>query len=197
MSIQFDRASISRDVAIGSDGGQAAFVETCELCDESDRLLLFGSRITTKLTPKIAVYADRDKQNLVMRIEARGMRAASVTYDVLDVQSSDGEDGVKIGALRGRSGGWKFARDVWEILDEGDNPIGQAELLGGWLARFFSSSLNYEIHVRGARVGGFQQTKSIPRFEARVDFEADPERSFDRRMRAALALALAAFGRGR
>ena len=83
----------------------------------SGQVGLFSEQKMFKLKEDIRVYADENKLNELLWIQARQIIDFAAAYDVFDQTT-----GMKVGALR-RKGWSSIMRDTWEILDPLDQVI--------------------------------------------------------------------------
>jgi hypothetical protein len=143
-----------------------------------------------RLREDIRLYADEDKMQELLWIQARQIIDFSAAYDVIDSVQS-----VKVGALR-RKGFRSVLRDEWEVLDANDVIIGKlwedspgkAMLRRLLLGSFLPQS--YDVLIGEEVVAEFTQRFNLLRYEMDLDFSADSSRAFDRRLGLAAAVLL-------
>lgn len=163
--------------------------------DGMGNLVAYVEQKAFKLKEDITVFADEEKHNPLLRIQARQILDFSAAYDVTDARS-----GAKAGALR-RRGLKSILRDEWLVLDPTDMEIGRIRedsALKATLRRFLSNLIpqRYEVTLQSQPVGFIQQHFNPFVLKHTVDLTADPGRIFDRRVAlAAVVLLLAIEGR--
>jgi hypothetical protein len=152
---------------------------------------LFSEQKMFKLREDIRVYADENKLNELLWIQARQIIDFAAAYDVFD-QST----GLKVGALR-RKGWSSIMRDTWEILDPMDQVIGivREDSPGrALLRRMLLGSLlpqRYEVvQTSDQVVARYIQRFHLFRYELDIDFTSDPG-TIDRRLGLAIGVLLA------
>ncbi len=160
--------------------------------DPSGKLVLFSQQKMFKLKEDIRVYADENRQNELLCIQARQVMDFSAAYDVIDSQEK-----VKVGALR-RKGFKSIMRDEWEVLNPNDQPFAKVHEDSAGLAivrRLIAGSLlpqNYDVLCGEQRVADIKQRFNIFRYELDLDFSMDTGGKLDRRLGIAAAILLAA-----
>jgi hypothetical protein len=152
---------------------------------------LFSEQKMFKLREDIRVYADENKLNELLWIQARQIIDFAAAYDVFD-QST----GLKVGALR-RKGWSSIMRDTWEILAPMDPVIGivREDSPGrALLRRMLLGSLlpqRYEVvQTSDQVVARYIQRFHLFRYELDIDFTSDPG-TIDRRLGLAIGILLA------
>jgi hypothetical protein len=152
---------------------------------------LFSEQKMFKLREDIRVYADENKLNELLWIQARQIIDFAAAYDVFD-QST----GLKVGALR-RKGWSSIMRDTWEILDPMDQVIGivREDSPGrALLRRMLLGSLlpqRYEVvQTSDQVVARYIQRFHLFRYELDIDFTSDSG-TIDRRLGLAIGVLLA------
>ncbi len=156
-----------------------------------EQLVLFSEQKMFKLREDIRLYADEQKSQEVLAIQARQIIDFSAAYDV--IESATGQ---KVGALR-RKGFKSLLRDEWEVLDPNDQVIGmlfednmtlamlRRLLLGAWLPQ------DYDLTLGGQRVADLKQRFNLFRYEMDIDFSMDNTGRLDRRLGLAAAVLIA------
>ena len=159
--------------------------------DPMGNLVMFSEQKMFRLREDIRVYADENKAQEVLSIQARQIVDFSAAYDVVDTVLNQ-----KIGALRRK--GWRsLLRDEWEVLDAGDNVIGMLFEDSAGLAllrRLLLGSLlpqNYDMTLGETRVADLRQNFHLFRYELSLDFSMDPSQRLDRRIGIAAGILLA------
>ena len=154
-------------------------------------LVLFCEQKMFKLREDIRVYADENKSQEVLSIQARQIIDFSAAYDVVDTAMNQ-----KVGTLR-RKGWSSILRDEWQVLDANDNQIGvlfedsmglallRRFLLGSWLPQ------NYDIAFGEQRVADLKQRFNLFRYELDIDMSMSMGQ-LDPRMGIAAGILLAA-----
>lgn len=155
------------------------------------QLGLYSEQKMFKLREDIRVYADENKMNELLWIQARQIIDFAAAYDVYDQAS-----GMKVGALR-RKGWSSIMRDTWELLDPLDQVIGivQEDSAGrALLRRFLLGSLlpqRYDVVQANEQViAHFYQRFHLFRYELDLDFSVVPA-ALDRRLGLATGILLA------
>lgn len=160
--------------------------------DPMGNLIMFSEQKMFKLREDIRVYADEEKMQEVLMIQARQIIDFSAAYDVID--SATGE---KAGTLR-RKGFKSILRDEWEVLDANERVIGMLfeDSMGlAMLRRLLLGSLlpqNYDLTIGEQRVADLKQRFNLFRYELDVDFSFDIAHVLDRRVGLAAGILLAA-----
>lgn len=127
-----------------------------DIFDASGAMVLHAAQKAFKLKEDIRLYADENKTDEVMLIQARAVLDFSAAYDVVDSHT-----GEKIGALKRK--GWQgFVRDEWIVMDKNDQEIGVCieDSLGLALVRRFIMNLipqNYDLMIGDARMADLKQ----------------------------------------
>lgn len=144
--------------------------------------LFFARMEKFKLKPRIFVYSDDTKQDLVLTIAPRNILDFNATYDVVDAKSN-----VLVGALK-REGFRSVFQNKWNILDSGGNVAGTAQETGlmAVFRRFVASwKLDFEIDYQGRHIGRLTRQLSIgDRYV--LDLSGDREKRLDRRLAIAM-----------
>jgi hypothetical protein len=117
------------------------------------RQLLFVKHPMMRWREEFNVYTDASEQTPVFRIQARQAIALDYVHDVYDARA-----GEKIATFK-RRGLKSIIRDVWDILDAQEQPIGLIEEQGSSLLRRFIPLLTsrHSIQLGGAEVARLQQ----------------------------------------
>ena len=159
--------------------------------DPLGNLVMFSEQKMFKLREDIRVYADENKSQEVLSIQARQIIDFSAAYDVVDTAMNQ-----KVGTLR-RKGWSSILRDEWQVLDANDNQIGvlfedsmglallRRFLLGSWLPQ------NYDIAFGEQRVADLKQRFNLFRYELDIDMSMSMGQ-LDPRMGIAAGILLAA-----
>lgn len=127
-----------------------------DIFDASGNKIMHAAQKAFKLKEDIRLYADDNKTDEVMLIQARAILDFSAAYDVFDSKSQQ-----KIGALKRK--GWNaFVRDEWIVMDANDQEIGVCieDSLGLALVRRLVMSLipqNYDLMIGGTRAADIKQ----------------------------------------
>ncbi|MFQ5817036.1 MAG: hypothetical protein ACE5H2_03650 [Terriglobia bacterium] len=173
----------------------ALFTPKFHIYDQFGSLVAYVEQKAFKLKEDIRVFADEQKQQPLLHIQARQVLDFSAAYDVVVAATQE-----KVGALR-RKGLKSLLKDEWLILDATDQPIGhlrEDSALLATLRRFLTNLIpqNYHVEVHGQPVGEIKQHFNPFVLKYSVDLRADPGRQFDRRLAlAAVVLLLAIEGR--
>jgi hypothetical protein len=106
-----------------------------------------------KLRGEFTIYADETETTPLLVVRARQIIALNIAHDVLDPNT-----GEKIGSIRSR-GLKSIVRDVWDILDVNDQPIGLIEETGFAMLRRLIKFLpgSHKIELHGQRVATLRQ----------------------------------------
>lgn len=160
--------------------------------DPMGQLVMFSQQKMFRLREDIRVYADEDKTQELLYIQARQIIDFSAAYDVWDSQFSQ-----KVGVLRRK--GWRsMLRDEWEVLDANDQPLGilqEDSAERALLRRFLLGTLlpqNYDLLIGGRPVADLCQHFHLFRYELEMNFELDSARQLDTRLGIAAGILLAA-----
>lgn len=182
MAFRFEKYLIKRQVL--------ALTGKIRLFSPDGLLVGFSEQKMFRLREDIRLYADEDKMQELLWIQARQIIDFSAAYDVIDSVQS-----VKVGALR-RKGFRSVLRDEWEVLDASDKIIGKLwEDSPGkaMLRRLLLGSLlpqSYDVLIGEQVVAEFTQRFNLFRYEMDLDFSADFSHAFDRRLGLAAAVLL-------
>jgi hypothetical protein len=157
----------------------------------SGQMGLYSEQKMFKLREDIRVYADENRLNELLWIQARQIIDFAAAYDVFDQTN-----GMKVGALR-RKGWSSIMRDRWEVLDPLDQVIAivQEDSAGrALLRRFLLGSLlpqRYDLVETGNRVAAhYSQRFHFFRYELDIDFSAGAQ-VLDHRIGLAIGILLA------
>lgn len=157
---------------------------------ESDKLLAFTQLKAFKLKEDIRVYADEQKSQELLSIQARQIIDISAAYDVQDSRT-----GQKVGALR-RKGMKSILRDEWLVLDAAEQEIAliQEESMFVALLRRLINLIPQSFHVKVGEkvVGRIHQNFNPFVLKLSVDFGEDRSKRIDPRLGLAAAILLAA-----
>lgn len=127
-----------------------------DIFDASGAMILHAAQKAFKLREDIRLYADENKTDEVMLIQARTILDFSAAYDVVDSKT-----GEKIGAFKRK--GWNaLVRDEWIVMDKNDQEIGVCieDSLGLALVRRLILNLipqNYDLMISDVRVADIRQ----------------------------------------
>ena len=99
-----------------------------------------------KLRGEFTIYADESETTPLLFVKARQVIALNIAHDVMDPNT-----GERLGSIRSR-GLKSIVRDVWDILDVNDQPIGLIEETGfavlRRLIKFLPGSHRIELYGR-------------------------------------------------
>ena len=117
-------------------------------------LVVFLKHPLMKLRGEFTIYADDTETTPLLVVRARQIIALNIAHDVMDPNT-----GEKIGSIRSR-GLKSIFRDVWDILDINDQPIGLVEETGFAMLRRFIKFLpgRHKIELHGQLVATLRQT---------------------------------------
>jgi hypothetical protein len=106
-----------------------------------------------KLRGEFTIFTDESQTVPILLVRARNVVALNMAHDVFDPAT-----GEKIGSIRSR-GLKSIMRDVWDILDINDQPIGLIEETGLAVLRRFIKFLpgSHKIELHGRLVATMQQ----------------------------------------
>ena len=155
------------------------------------QLLIYSKQKAFKLKEDIRLYTEEAMTNEILTIQARQIIDFSAAYDVVDPVEN-----VKVGALR-RKGFKSIIKDEWILLDASDREIGviAEDSMALALIRRFLTNLVPQTYITtlGARqVATFRQTFNPFLYTLHIDFSADLDKTFDRRLGLAAAVLLGA-----
>jgi hypothetical protein len=107
-----------------------------------------------KLRGEFTIYADDSETMPLLVVRARNIIALNMAHDVTDPNT-----GENLGSIRSR-GLKSIIRDVWDILDVNDQPVGLIEETGmAWLRRFINILPGrHKIELHGQLVATLRQT---------------------------------------
>lgn len=159
--------------------------------DPQGNLVCYVEQKMFRLKEDIRVYADEQKSQEILLINARQIIDWNAAYDIHDPLS-----GQKVGTLR-RKGWSSMMRDEWEVLDPAEQMLGTLiEDSAGYamLRRFLLGSLlpqKYDILFGGQQVADLTQHFNLFGYEMEIDFSMDSGRRLDHRLGLAAATLLA------
>lgn len=161
------------------------------LYNPAGSLVMFTQQKMFKLKEDIRVYSDESRSQELLYIQARSFLDFSAAYDVYDSLTSE-----HVGVICRR--GWQsLARDQWNILDAGEQPLAclqEDTLQYALLRRLLLGSLlpqNYDILADEARIADLRQRFNLLRYELELDFSQDTQQRLDRRLGVAAGVLLA------
>jgi hypothetical protein len=161
--------------------------------DQDGALVLFSKMKAFKLKEDIRVFTDETLQTEALSIQARSVLDFSGSYDVYDSAS-----GQRVGALRRKGLKSSFYKDEWVILDNTEREVGLIQEESAFLAllrKYLLGALipqTFNAQIGGRTVATFSQHFNLFATKLTLDFSADPERQFDRRIGIAAGILLCA-----
>jgi uncharacterized protein YxjI len=161
------------------------------LYDSAGQMVLFSQQKMFKLREDIRVFADEQRTQELLLIQARQILDFSAAYDVID-----GVTHTKVGVLR-RKGFKSIVRDEWQVLDSQENLIGiltEDSMALAMLRRLVLGNLlpqNYDVMINDIQVADIRQRFNLFRYELNLDFSMDSANRLDRRLGIAAAILLA------
>jgi hypothetical protein len=161
--------------------------------DPNGALVLFSKLKAFKLKEDIRVFTDEALQTEALSIQARSVLDFSGSYDVYDSAS-----GQRAGALRRKGLKSSFYKDEWVILDNAEREIGMIQEENAFLAllrKYLLGALipqSFNAQIGGRTVATFSQHFNLFATKLTLDFSADPQRQFDRRIGIAAGILLCA-----
>jgi uncharacterized protein YxjI len=161
--------------------------------DPSGALVLFSKMKAFKLKEDIRVFTDETLQTEALSIQARSVLDFSGSYDVYDSAS-----GQRVGALRRKGLKSSFYKDEWVILDNTEREVGLIQEESAFLAllrKYLLGALipqSFNAQIGGRTVATFSQHFNLFATKLTLDFSADPQHQFDRRLGLAAGILLCA-----
>ena len=161
--------------------------------DPSGALVLFSKMKAFKLREDIRVFTDETLQTEALSIQARSVLDFSGSYDVYDSAS-----GQRVGALRRKGLKSSFYKDEGVILDNTEREVGLIQEESAFLAllrKYLLGALipqSFNAQIGGRTVATFSQHFNLFATKLTLDFSADPQRQFDRRIGIAAGILLCA-----
>ncbi len=136
-----------------------------------------------KLREEFTIYTDETETVPILVVRARQIVALNFLHDIFDPNT-----GEKLGTIRSR-GLKSIIRDVWDILDINDQPIGLIEETGFAMLRRFIKFLpgSHKIELHGQLVATLKQKFRFFIKEELLDLSPGGDR-FDHRFALACAL---------
>ena len=106
-----------------------------------------------KLRGEFTIFADDSETVPILVVRARNVVALNMAHDVFDPNT-----GEKLGSIRSR-GLKSIVRDVWDILDVNDQPVGLIEETGFAMLRRFIKFLpgRHKLELHGQLVATLRQ----------------------------------------
>ncbi len=106
-----------------------------------------------KLRGEFTIYTDETETTPILLVRARQIVALNIAHDVFDPNT-----GEKLGSIRSR-GLKSIFRDVWDILDVNDQPVGLIQETGAAMLRRFVKFLpgRHKIELHGQVVATLRQ----------------------------------------
>ena len=161
--------------------------------DPNGALVLFSKMKAFKLKEDIRVFTDETLQTEALSIQARSVLDFSGSYDVYDSAS-----GQRVGALRRKGLKSSFYKDEWVILDNTEREVGLIQEESAFLAllrKYLLGALipqSFNAQIGGRTVATYSQHFNLFATKLTLDFSADPQRQFDRRIGVAAGILLCA-----
>ena len=161
--------------------------------DPDGALVLFSKMKAFKLKEDIRVFTDETLQTEALSIQARSVLDFSGSYDVYDSAS-----GLRVGALRRNGLKSSFYKDEWVILDNAEREVGLIQEESAFLAllrKYLLGALipqSFNAQIGGRTVATFSQHFNLFATKLTLDFSADPQHQFDRRLGVAAGILLCA-----
>ena len=161
--------------------------------DPKGELVLYSKMKAFKLKEDIRVFTDETLQTEALSIQARSVLDFSGSYDVYDSAS-----GQRVGALRRKGLKSSFYKDEWVILDNTEREVGLIQEESAFLAllrKYMFGALipqSFNAQIGGRTVATFSQHFNLFATKLTLDFSADPQRQFDRRLGIAAGILLCA-----
>src|SRR5215813_3994398 len=161
--------------------------------DPTGALVLFSKMKAFKLKEDIRVFTEETMQNEALSIQARSVLDFAGSYDVYDSAT-----GQRVGALRRKGLKSSFYKDEWAILDAAEREVGLIQEENAFLAllrKYLLGALipqSFNAQIGGRTVATFNQHFNLFASKLTLDFSADPQRQFDRRMGIAAGILLCA-----
>ena len=161
--------------------------------DPNGALVLFSKMKAFKLKEDIRVFTDETLQTEALSIQARSVLDFSGSYDVYDSAS-----GQRVGTLRRKGLKSSFYKDEWVILDDTEREVGLIQEESAFLAllrKYLLGALipqSFNAQIGGRTVATFSQHFNLFATKLTLDFSADPQRQFDRRIGIAAGILLCA-----
>lgn len=161
--------------------------------DPNGALVLFSRMKAFKLKEDIRVFTDETLQTEALSIQARSVLDFSGSYDVYDSAT-----GQRAGALRRKGLKSSFYKDEWVILDNADREVGVIQEESAFLAllrKYLLGALipqSFNAQIGGRTVATFSQHFNLFATKLTLDFSADPQHQFDRRLGIAAGILLCA-----
>jgi hypothetical protein len=157
-------------------------------------LIMYSKQKAFKLKEDIRLYSDETMKVELLTITARAVIDFSAAYDVIDPLAKQ-----KVGALR-RKGFSSIVRDEWMLLDAHDRQIGtikEDSMLAALVRRFIDwASLfmpqKFHADLGGQAVCTYQQNHNPFVKKLTVNFSADTQGRFDKRLGLAAGILLSA-----
>ena len=136
-----------------------------------------------KLRGEFTIYTDDTETTPLLLVRARKVIALNMAHDVFDPNTNE-----RIGSIRSR-GLKSIFRDIWDILDVNDQPIGLVEETGMAFLRRLIKFLpgRHKIELHGDLVATLRQKFSLFILEEHLDLSPGGDR-LDHRFAVACAL---------
>jgi hypothetical protein len=146
-------------------------------------LVVFLKHPLLKLRGEFTIFADDSETTPILLVRARNVIALNMAHDVFDPNT-----GEKLGSIRSR-GLKSIFRDVWDILDVNDQPVGLIEETGAAMLRRFIKLLpgRHRLELHGQLVATLRQKFRFFIKEEMLDLSPGGDR-LDHRFAVACAL---------
>lgn len=171
------------------------FGDAFHIYDGQGELVLYSNMKRFRLREDIRLYANESMDDELLRINTRSIFDFSGAYDVVDSRTEE-----RLGTLKRAGLKSSFLQDHWSILDPEGNEIGSLEedsMVKALVRRYleilsFFLPQRYHATLNGQTVASYQQRFNPVILKLDLDFSADPDQQFDRRLGLAAGVLLSA-----
>ena len=169
------------------------FGATLYLYGPDEQPIMWGQRQAFKLKSELKFFNDDTQTQEIIRLVPRSILDVSVAYDVYDSASNQ-----KVGVLKRQGLKSALLQDTWIIMDPQDREVGQVQedsAFLGFLRRYVENVamfLPQKFHatMNGTPVALYARHRNFFTSRMDLDFSADANGLFDRRLGLAMAMLL-------
>ncbi len=171
------------------------FGATLYLYGPDEQMIMWGQRQAFKLKSELTLFSDDTQSQAIIRLVPRTILDMSAAYDVYDAIT-----GQKVGVFKRKGLTSMLVQDTWTIMDTQDREVGQVQedsALLGFIRRYVENAAilfpqKFHATLNGVPVAVYARHKNFFTSRMDIDFSADTNALFDRRLGLAMAMLLEA-----